>query len=86
MIVPDASKNIAVLSVRNFRSDMTALQVQLVAICRDSVLPRPLKTTERPRIHVAWPIFMIGLGAVLTLAWTIFCSGKPGAAILCVMI
>jgi hypothetical protein len=24
------------------------------------------------RIHDAWPILMLGLGAVLTLAWTIF--------------
>ena len=55
---------------------------------RDTPKP-PLEPSQgivagRP-IHLAWPILVIGLSAVLTLTWTVFLAWKAAGAIAMVM-
>jgi hypothetical protein len=67
---------------------MTASQARSVAICPSSNVASVAMNAKAARadIHGTWPTFVIGLGAVLTLAWMIFLLWQCGTAVLSVMI
>ena len=67
---------------------MTVSQARSLAICPSSNVASVAMNAKAARadIHGTWPTFVIGLGAVLTLAWTIFLFWQCVTAVLSVMI